>query len=325
MENLRKIPYILVLLGVFLPRIQGSTTQVPSGRIFPGVGAFIFRDRAGDPSKNITVWYYRPSGYNENSPILFILHGCFRNGDYYRDAWIEHAENNNCLIVAPEYDDRQFPGENGYNFGYMKNFFGLNRGRDKWAFLVIEHLFDEVRRITGNHSERYSIYGHSAGAQFVHRLVMCLPEARIDQAVAASAGTYLMPVSNVAFPYGMKNSGLSNLHLKQAFAKKLLIIVGEKDNKTDADYLPSDSGSRAQGAQRVERAFNFYRTARAGAARLNIPFAWEIQTVPNADHGNARLCAAATNLLFPRITPESKDKALATAETKKDKLEPAVH
>ena len=53
---------------------------------------------------------------------------------------------------------------------------------------AIEPLFDDVRKRFGTQVTRYSLYGHSAGAQFVHRYVLFMPEARLDKAVAAELG-----------------------------------------------------------------------------------------------------------------------------------------
>ena len=46
--------------------------------------------------------------------------------------------------------------------------------------------FVTVKAATGNRSERYHLYGHSAGAQFVHRFLYFMPDARVAKAVAAA-------------------------------------------------------------------------------------------------------------------------------------------
>lgn len=62
---------------------------------------------------------------------------------------------------------------------------GPNRPR---SFSRIEHLFDAIRQATGNRGERYFLYGHSEGGQFVLRLLMLLPQARVQRAVVVNPG-----------------------------------------------------------------------------------------------------------------------------------------
>ena len=52
---------------------------------------------------------------------------------------------------------------------------------------AIEPLFDHARARFGMEADAYSIYGHSAGAQFVHRFLFHVPDARVARAVAANA------------------------------------------------------------------------------------------------------------------------------------------
>ena len=70
-----------------------------------------------------------------------------------------------------------------------------------WALTAIERLFDIVRDELGLNRPNYDIVGFSGGAQFVHRLVLFLPEARFRRAVAASAGRYAFPSWSEKFPY----------------------------------------------------------------------------------------------------------------------------
>ena len=73
--------------------------------------------------------------------------------------------------------------------------------RKKWTFSAIEHIFDDIRARTGSSCEKYSIFGHSAGSQFVHRMVLFRNDLRIEYAVAANAGSYTLPSFETKFPY----------------------------------------------------------------------------------------------------------------------------
>jgi pimeloyl-ACP methyl ester carboxylesterase len=62
-------------------------------------------------------------------------------------------------------------------------------GQVFWALSAIEHLFDAVRQAAGLTTLTYDIIGHSAGGQFVQRLVLFVPGARS----AERLGRYLAP------------------------------------------------------------------------------------------------------------------------------------
>jgi hypothetical protein len=70
---------------------------------------------------------------------------------------------------------------------------GRIQQKSTWAFTAIERLFDAVREALALRRNDYDIVGFSGGGQFVHRLVLFLPEARFHRAVAASPGRYVFP------------------------------------------------------------------------------------------------------------------------------------
>ena len=169
-------------------------------RITPGSGEFEFTDSKGDPAKRMTVYTYLPENVAAaDAKIVFVMHGTSRNADRYRDTWIPYAEAYGFLVISPLFD-REPWGPGGYTYRSVVTGAGELRERRLWSFSVIEHLFDAIRTATGNRSERYYLYGHSEGGQFVHRLVLLLPEARYARAVAANSGWYTMPDPAVDFP-----------------------------------------------------------------------------------------------------------------------------
>ena len=71
-----------------------------------------------------------------------------------------------------------------------------------------------MKAATGNRSASYLLYGHSAGAQFVHRYLYFVPEARVAKVVAANAGWWTLPDLAVGFPYGLRGSVVHEAGLK---------------------------------------------------------------------------------------------------------------
>lgn len=245
----------------------------------------------------ITVWCHQPKQWTADSPVVFVMPGVKRNGQEYRDAWIKHSEQEQFLLLVPEFSKQYYPGMRTYHLGNTFSSTGKRLAESKWTYTAIEYLFDAVKALTQFQTNRYSIYGHSAGAQFVHRLVLFLPEARIKTAVCANAGWYTMPFYKRKFPYGLKASGISEGELRQAFAKQLIILVGNKDTDMNHKYLQQSPQATAQGKNRYERGKRFYKTARREAERLQIALNWELIVVRNTGHSHSKISKAAIKKL----------------------------
>jgi len=136
----------------------------------------------------------------------------------------------------------------------------------------------------------------------VHRFMLLTEAPRVSVAVAANAGSYTMPsypgVMDDKFPYALNETIVSPDKLKQVFARKLIVLLGEADIQTDAANLPKARQATAQGVNRFERGTNFFTQAQMQAQKLGTPLAWERVTVPGVGHDSRRMSQAAARLLF---------------------------
>jgi poly(3-hydroxybutyrate) depolymerase len=244
------------------------------------------------------VYLARPTKLAPDRPVVFVMHGVRRNADEYRDQWYELAEQHDFLLVVPEFNDKDFPGAEGYNYGNVYGPKGGTRDPSRWAFSVIEPLFDEIRDRFDMEVDTYALYGHSAGAQFVHRFLYHVPDARVSRAVAANAGWYTMPDLNTPFPYGLGGSYVGPKRLRKALQQPLLVLLGEADTDPGHPSLRRTPGAMAQGAHRFERGQAFFAAGQAEAVRLEVPFGWTLETVSDADHDNRKMAPAAIPYLL---------------------------
>jgi hypothetical protein len=169
-----------------------------------------------------------------------------------------------------------------------------------WSYSVIEHLFDAIKEATGNQSPDYSIYGHSQGGQFVHRLVLFLPNARYSKAVAANPGWYTLPTFDVQFPYGLDGSPATEQSLSKSLGRDFVLLLGDRDTDRKHKDLNRTPKAMAQGAHRFDRGQNYMKAARARAAALMCPFAWRVEVVRGAAHENRKMSRVAAAVLMER-------------------------
>lgn len=270
----------------------------PAERLPPGLGSFFYQIPGTE--ERMRVWYSRPQDLPQSAPIVFVMHGVNRDGQRYRDAWVDHSYQQQFMLVVPEFDLDLYPESEGYSLANIISESGDINSPDEWIFNHIEGIFDQIKQLTGSSAETYTIYGHSSGAQLIHRMIMLRPDSRIRLAIAANAGWYTLPTFDEDFPYGLDGIPFTEATLRDAFAQELIIMLGSED--TDPDHRHLNQGERVaeQGSHRLARGQHFFEQARAQAEALNLPFRWQLQIVEGVGHSNAGMSEAAALLLGSR-------------------------
>jgi pimeloyl-ACP methyl ester carboxylesterase len=233
------------------------------------------------------VWTYRPESWKDKDKIVFVMHGGGRNADDYLDAWVDLADKNNLLIVAPEFENKFSKyTTNDYQEGNLMTFFGTKNPKSEWAFTVVENIFDYIKSANDITNEQYDIFGHSAGGQFVHRMVMLMPESRIGTAIAANSGFYTLPHENIEFPYGTQNI---DINLQKSYNKRLIILLGELDNNPSLGTFRTTNLAMEQGAHRLERGTTFFNSNKKLTNKNNWSYNWQIDTIKNVGHNYKKM------------------------------------
>jgi len=246
-----------MMLGI-VPLAQASS--LPSGD-----GEFLL----DIPQGQMRVFTYVPDTFAPDSPVLIVMHGVKRDADRYRDAWRDIAAKTNTLLLVPEFSNEMWPKSWGYNVGNMQTKGGQKIPRDAWSFTAIERALDKAVALFGSTRSGYKLYGHSAGAQFVHRFIMFTGGPRVERAVAANAGWYTLPRKADTFPYGLDGIDVADETLREAFSVPLTILLGEDDNDPNSKYLRRTPEALAQGAHRLARGASYLAAAQLTAQQMN--------------------------------------------------------
>lgn len=283
-----------LFLGALCVVFTASLVAAPE-KLAAGKGRFDFKDWDGPA---LPVWYHSPKSLKPSTPVLFVMHGQTRNGDEYRDQWVGLAEKYGFLLVVPTFSKADFPESENYNFGNVFTKDGQRRVASQWGYTAIERIFDHVKAAARVTAPTYYIYGHSAGAQFVHRMPFFLPGARVAKLVPANAGAYMLPDFEVPFPYGLKGSGISEAGVKGALQKPVVVLLGDADNDPNHKSIPKAPEAQKQGLHRFARGLNYFKLASEQSVRLGVPFGWKIATAPGVSHSNTNMAAFAAEQLF---------------------------
>lgn len=290
---------ILALCTVFItsclsddkPESLGETSK-----FLPGDGILTYTGYAPLVDRPIRIHFHIPvGGEMKNMPVLFVFPGLERNASDYLAAWRNEASKRNIMVFVFEFPAGSYSTEQYIEGGMFHGNTMLDRS--KWTFSVVEAVFDAIREDTGSSRKKYDLWGHSAGAQFVHRYVTFMPDARIDRAVSANAGWYTLPDVNIAYPYGLKNTGaLSSSQLEALFARQLVVHLGTAD--TDRGGLNTSTGAEAQGANRYQRGTHFFAEAMRLSTKGGYSLNWNKYDVQGVAHEFTKMAVAGAKILY---------------------------
>ncbi len=243
--------------------------------------------------KSVKVFYHVPSGKISSMPVLFVMHGMDRNGDEYRDQWVEQADKYGFIVLVPTFSSEQFPDE-FYQRGNVTSEDGSYNPENERVYVLIEEVFNYFTAHSDSKARSFSIYGHSAGGQFVHRFLLFNPTPHLDRAVAANAGWYTSPSDTVSYPYGINGSGAD---VKAYYGKKMIILLGDADTLRTSS-LRQTPETDAQGLTRLARGNAFFSFCQKDAEAKGTPFNWKKEYVKGVGHSNTKMAPSAARLLY---------------------------
>lgn len=288
---------VLIAFGL-LAGIAAAVAQVP----YPtGAHHFTYLDRGARGDIEIEVPAVAGTACAmKRCPLVIAMTGLTRNAFQTRDNWLALAEEKGLLVVSPFLDAKRFPTRLYQQGGVVGE-----PDRSKWLYTTIERLYDHLVAQGRAEANGYALFGHSAGAQFVHRMVLAMPEARYRIAVAANAGFYTLPTGAAEaggfdIPFSLAGTPITEAERAKALQRPLLVMLGDQDIDPNHDQLNNSEGAKAQGPHRLARGVFFFAASEAEARRLNVPFGWKKIIVPGVDHDNTRMAKAAAEALFGR-------------------------
>lgn len=286
----------MIPLGGCLKDDAPETPPAATGKFAPGEGIAVYTGYAPLATRPVRVHYYIPQGGDMTvMPILFVLPGQERNAADYLAAWHNEAARRHIMVFALEFPAGYYT-QAQYNEGGMFDG-GVLLDASQWSFAVVEALFDTIRSDTGSTRTAYDMWGHSAGAQFVHRYVTFMPQVRLHRAVSANAGWYTLPDADTAYPYGLKGTPFATQeHLRTLFARELAVHLGTAD--TGRTGLNTSEGAEAQGANRYSRGCHYMTCAEEQCGRTGVPFIWSKTEVEGVAHEYAKMAAAGAAWLY---------------------------
>lgn len=224
------------------------------------------------------------------------------------ERWTAFAEAHHAIVIAPAFGGRDFAG--------YRALFGRRIDADDFVNALVD---DIGRKHIQGFSGRFSLHGHSAGAQFAARYLVTHPE-RLEAVVLSAPGAYPWPDPALPWPNGMAPVARDELSgsaddgkapeqaagsiftprqagwLEAASEVIATVLVGSRDTDTQ----PAEPGQ--QGTTRIERATawvaSMHRHARTnGRTPVN-----QLVLAKGIDHDEAGMATPAQEILAENWT-----------------------
>lgn len=239
---------------------------------------------------------YLPTGLSASTRVVVVMHGTLRNAHEYIEGWTAWAERADRVVVAPNFDHAAWPGNGSYQSGNVLRGDGSGAPNPEpgWAFTVVEAIHEWIRDGLGLDDPHFTLWGHSAGAQFVHRFLLFKPQAKVSAAIAAGCGWFTVPDLGTRFPYGLDHPSLpfGEHDARRYVHAPLALLRGTWDTTRDS-RLRTTAGAEAQGRNRYERAGHMLRAAK----RVDPTSNWRLLDVPGVGHDWTGMAPVAQSLL----------------------------
>jgi poly(3-hydroxybutyrate) depolymerase len=274
------------------------TAALPSS----GHGSISYTDPF-NPERPLMLECYRPATHSPENPVVIVQHGMNRNGEDYCKAWIYAADRCGLLVIAITFPQASWPGPDVYNMGNVLEKDGTVRPRESWSQAIPGRVFALLRASGVTTRDKAYLWGHSAGGQFVHRLLATQPHGTFESVGAANAGWYSVPTLDLPYPEGLGGIGLMRDDIAKLLAYPMIIFAGDLDTETAADNLPKHEAAMAQGPHRFARAHTYLARGQAEAARLGVACNWRLVVAPGIGHEGMRMSAFAASYWFGIETP----------------------
>ena len=247
---------------------------------------------------DIELFYITPKKIDKDTELLFVMHGNDRNAKDYISAWIPHIKNKNIIVVAPRFDKRN------YRYFFLlesANSSGvINNNSNDYINSSISSFYNFFKSKFSLNTNKYMMFGHSAGAQFTHRYMLLSNDKRISSAVVANAGWYTF-LNGADFPYGINNSpiDITPSDIRWFMSNRSTLLIGGND--ISLNDVNSSRGAINQGRTRLDRANNYFNVMIDIADKENIPLRWTYKVVDRVGHDYKKMTFQAAKILLQDV------------------------
>jgi dienelactone hydrolase len=227
-----------------------------------------------------TYRIYLPYRWSNESKVLVCVHGISRKYKQQIRLLKQYASKNDTILVAPYFS-------NDYHHAFQRHEPGTDGSRSDQ---VLDHIMTDVSNRHDINTDKFGLFGFSAGAQFAHRYALRNPD-KVTKLITCAAGWYTLLDFSKKFPYGLApdDKGVSRFKITEQNLNDFLkipitVTVGEYDKRSDSSLNRSKLINASQGYDRQERAINWVKSISSAAEEQRIESHIKFVLIPRSGH-----------------------------------------
>ena len=174
---------------------------------------------------------YVPESYDEAAqdvyPLAVLVHHTGRTASLLRDEFVDFAEANQCIVLAPLFPSGIIHPNDLNNYKHIL-YHGIRYD------LVLLDMIEEISAIYRVHTDKFLMHGFSGGGQFVHRFLYLHPQRLMGASVGAP-GTVTLPDDDKDWWIGIRGMeerfGIS-LDIDALRSVPVQLVIGDNDIET---------------------------------------------------------------------------------------------
>ena len=256
--------FCLLLLCCGLLACHGSAAPL----FHPGTGVVAFDACKPFADRPVMIHYYFPETADPaTAQVLFLIPGAGRDAGPLLASVQPKLECLNVIAFSLEFPSDTYRLRDYQEVG-LYDAEGRLRPEAERTVVLPDAIFRFIRENSDIRAGRYDLFGHSAGGQFIHRMLLLYDSPFVDRAVVGAPGWFTFPDPSLAYPYGLKGTERdADGNIARFLGKKVILQVGALDTDRGG-VLRKTPEADAQGVNRLDRARTFFAFLRKEAQRL---------------------------------------------------------
>lgn len=275
-----------------------SGQEAVPGHMPAGEGYFLYDEYPPLAHRPVGIHYYIPeTGRPGGMPVLFLIHGAGRDARPLLNAVKEKLDEKKVIGISLEIPDSTYKVREFQEVAIFDAQGELNPDSLRTTNLV-DHIYLFLVKNLCIPAGGYDIYGHSAGGQFIHRLLLFHESPYLRRAMIGSPGWYTFPDPEQEYPYGLRGTREADIGTIEKFLQKEAYLhLGTADTSREG-VLRKTPEADAQGRDRLDRGLNFFAYLQRLAEQTGTPLNWQLVRAEGMVHDSARMALLGIDYLY---------------------------